>query len=260
MTVDNLDYGLVLMAKDIIDIISDSSTGCLMLTKNGRLLFYSKYNMIDPSLTKEIAITDTQAARNIPDIGILKEIIGYEHVTKIFGQYQAYAFISDGLLYVFGENQLNRFGIPSREASVEIKRYIKQPTHIIDNNDNPILNIKKVAFGHTHMLILTDIGLYAGGTGEDGILGSEHMQRKLQRVILLIPIHDINIQDIAAQPYGSIIVVDKHIYHAGRFQWLRGEPIYQFELMSRFEPVLQQPIRRLVLFAGQDRIGLTIYR
>jgi alpha-tubulin suppressor-like RCC1 family protein len=116
-------------------------------------------------------------------------------------------------LYVCGFNSEHALGLPGVDNDIDT------PTIVLDEFDQPIVDIQKVCFGSDHMLILSRNRLYVCGTNTFGQLGLGEDQTDTPTIIdkpkILDDVLDLSITDIACGIYSSYIVADKICYATG---------------------------------------------
>jgi alpha-tubulin suppressor-like RCC1 family protein len=238
----------LLIADNIIDIVAYTSA-CLLLTRDQRLLICGQYTDIDQKLL------------NVIDVNIhLKELIGYPNITKIFGMQSAFGFISNGYLYMCGANNSNKLGLSGTMANTYL---ITEPVMISDDTDSPIIHVQKVVGGSRHTLILTDIGLYGCGYGNDGQFGSNEL-KQINSFKLIIPnSNQDTINDIAADDTMSLIVINNVLYITGDNKYdhipFVDRYIKTFTRIS-FVDIDQKDIKDMKVTAGHLRVAVFIYK
>jgi alpha-tubulin suppressor-like RCC1 family protein len=236
---------MVLLFENIQEIVTGDGH-CLFLSNDGRLFEYNLYGYLNVKYNK---IVNKKLK--------LHEIIGFPKISKIFSSYGNYGFISDGYLYIGGINKSNKL------ASTPSK-IIDEPMLVIDQSDQPIINVQKVDFGSDHMCILTDLGLFGRGDNQDGQLG-QGSERHINELRLLIENKkDKVVEDIAADSKMSLIVINKIVYSTGNNYFGQlglGDLEHRdkFTPLPMFTPSFVQSIKQTKVIADAGNSAIIIY-
>jgi alpha-tubulin suppressor-like RCC1 family protein len=128
-------------------------------------------------------------------------------ISNVFMSHENMALIYDNILYVLGINQSNKLGFTDRS-------YIYPPRMVVDEDNQPLQNVRKVVFGIEHMCILAENQLYVCGSNRSGQLGLGDITYVNQ--ITRHPKFDKHqISDIATSRRSSYVITDKICYDTG---------------------------------------------
>jgi alpha-tubulin suppressor-like RCC1 family protein len=130
-------------------------------------------------------------------------ISGYNNITKIFTGIHNIGFINNDKLYVCGNS--DRGQINGRRYTTVNRPFLI--THIESNE--PIINVKKVAFGRDYFLILTNEHLYYSGDNPQSV----NKISQFRDIVHLFDDHQIF--DIALAYGSAIIVTNRGAYGIG---------------------------------------------
>jgi alpha-tubulin suppressor-like RCC1 family protein len=141
-----------------------------------------------------------------------KVLTGILNVKQIFASDNNTAFITNTVngdfLYVLGNNKYSKLG--QSESVVGFRRM----TQMLDEFDQPIMNVQKVCFNAEAMFILADNLLYVCGSNENGIFGLPGID-SVDRPRIHDGFLNQDVTDIALGLKVSYIVAGKICYSAG---------------------------------------------
>lgn len=167
-----------------------------------------------------------------------------DKIEKIFIQYINTCYIANGYLYCCGMNMANKFGLPKFIA------YINTPIRIVDEFDQPLINVDKITIDFEHVLILANNNLYIGGSNSMNVLGLGDI-KKIDRIQLMEQFADGKVTDIAVNPSSSVIIHDKIGYYT-------DQTTTRFTPMPMFTKSFIKSYTDIRVVGGYDSYGFLI--
>jgi alpha-tubulin suppressor-like RCC1 family protein len=188
-----------LIAKDILDIACGADFSCY-LTTTGKMYTFGSNGY------GQLGLGDTDT-RLVPTL-----VPGFSNITKIFASNYNTAFntgIDDQLKsYIFGDNNDNKLGLGAHFS------HFVSPMLLLDELNQPLVNVQKISFDISSMLVLANNILYVCGSNHHGQLGLGDIKH-VNHVTIHPDFLSRHVTDIALHSGTSLIVADKICYSAG---------------------------------------------
>jgi alpha-tubulin suppressor-like RCC1 family protein len=184
------------IANNVLDIGCGHNHSGYLTTEHQLYLFGS-------NLVKQLAGMTTQTQLYKPTLYNIPN-----KIQQIFIQGSHTCYITNGYLYCCGVNASNKFGLPS------YINYIINPTLMVDEFDQPLINVDKIVMAFGHILILANNNVYICGSNASNPLGLGD-NVTLDRIRLLEQFSDGKTTDIAGNNMNSVIIHDKIGYYSG---------------------------------------------
>jgi alpha-tubulin suppressor-like RCC1 family protein len=130
---------------------------------------------------------------------LLAAVKGKDFRQVACGASHTIALTASGELWVWGLNDFGQLGVGHRAVSVPF------PTRLDSVYGH---NIRKIACGATHSVLLSDRNVYTFGDGTHGALGHGNSKSHLQPKAVIKLTEDCRLRDIAAGPQFSVAISD----------------------------------------------------